>query len=328
MHRSLSLVFLIFAAACANAPQIAKIDSGTKALPSDLLAKFEVVDAGQPTPVVSPAPELVKATKIKGKGKGKVVQKGKPAEAFSYPDRRPKVNPVWIGEKQTLEVTYLGLPGGYFATEVLPMKKISDREVFHLKGNVKSSAIASLIYRVDDMVESFWDFQGLFSHRFHMLLDETKQNRDVLELYDSEKKKVFFWNRRNQPNQQSTESKEYFDMASFSQDSFTAIFYVRTLPLITGEVYSFPVVSEGRSWECVVNVVGREMMDTPMGRIPTIIIKPQTRYNGVLKQEHGDSFIWLSDDDRRFVVRIEAKVKIGTVAARLKEVELGEKPAI
>lgn len=305
---------------CSSSPPIEKVDSGTKALPSELLTKFEVLEASQPAPVASVVPSP------KVNGKAKVAKKVKVAVPFTYPDRRPKVNPIWLGEKQTLEVTYLGLPGGYFATEVLPMKKIADRDVFHFKGTVKSSAVASLIYRVDDMVESFWDATGLFSHRFHMVLDETKQTRDVLELYDSDKKKAFYWNRRNQPDRPPTESKEYFDMAAFTQDSFTAIFYVRTLPLIDGEVYVFPVVSEGKGWDCVVNVVRREMMDTPMGRIRTIVIRPQTRYNGVLKQEQGDSFIWLTDDDRRFVVRLEAKVKIGYVAAQLKKVELGEKP--
>ncbi len=324
---------LLFLFGCSSSPQIAKVDSGTKALPKELVSKFEVLEEAQPAASPTPAAALpaalsAPAVKIaaKVKAKAKVGKKEKSVEPFLIPDRRPHVNPIWVGEKQTLEVTYLGLPGGYFATEVLPMKRMGDREVYHFKGTVKSSAVASLIYRVDDMVESFWDSQGLFSHRFHMALDETKQVRDVLELYDSEKKKVFYWNRRNQPNKESTESKEYFDMPAFVQDSFSAIFYVRTLPLVEGEVYTFPVVSEGKGWDCVVTVIRHEMVDSPMGRIRTIVIRPQTRYNGVLKQEQGDSFIWLTDDDRRLVVRLEAKVKIGYVAAQLKKVELGEPP--
>jgi hypothetical protein len=177
------------------------------------------------------------------------------------------------------------------------------------------------------MIESFWDYEGLFSHRFHMVLDETKQARDVLELYDQDTKKAFYWNRRNQPDKPPVESKEYFDMAAFAQDSFTAAFYLRTLPLVDGQTYIYPVISEGKGWDCVVNVVRREMADTPFGRRQTILVNPQTRYNGVMKQEKGEGFIWLTDDDRRFIVRLEAKVKIGSVAAQLKKVELGEKPA-
>jgi hypothetical protein len=93
-----------------------------------------------------------------------------------------------------------------------------------------------------------------------------------------------------------------------------------------GKQYTFPVVSEGRAWEAVVTVVRREMMDTPLGKKMCIVVRPQTRYQGVMRQERGESYIWLTDDDRRLVVRLEAKVKVGSVAARLKEVELGEKP--
>jgi hypothetical protein len=38
-------------------------------------------------------------------------------------------------------------------------------------------------------------------------------------------------------------------------------------------------------------------------------------------EKKGDSYMWLTDDDRHFMVRMEAKVKIGTVVGRLKRVE-------
>jgi hypothetical protein len=43
-------------------------------------------------------------------------------------------------------------------------------------------------------------------------------------------------------------------------------------------------------------------------------------------EKKGDSFMWLTDDDRRFLVRLEAKVKIGSVVAELKQIELGTAP--
>jgi len=72
-------------------------------------------------------------------------------------------------------------------------------------------------------------------------------------------------------------------------------------------------------------VVRREMMDTPLGRIQTVVVRPEMKFQGILKKQ-GDSFIWLTDDDRRFVVRLEAKVRIGTIIATLKKVEPGTPP--
>ena len=69
----------------------------------------------------------------------------------------------------------------------------------------------------------------------------------------------------------------------------------------------------------------RELADTPLGRVQTVVLKPVTKYQGVLKSQ-GDSFLWLTDDDRRYPVRLEAKVKVGTVVAELKKVEPGTHP--
>jgi len=317
---------LLCLSTCASGSKVAGIEPLPKDIPADLQAKFEVVEATA-TPVATPTPSPTPETASSKKAKAKKAKAAKAKPPFVYPNRRVKVDPVWVGEKQTLEITYIGLAAGEFEAEVLPMKKIANRGVYHLRAHVESSSVMNLFYRLNDTIESFWDFDGLFSHRFHMVLDQTRQKRDALELFDSETKKVFYWNRRNHIEKGYSESKETNDMVQFPQDSFSAIYYVRTLPLEDGKVYTFPVVSEGRGWECVITVVRREMMDTPMGRKQTIVIKPQTRYNGVMKQEHGDSFIWLTDDDRRFIVRLEAKVKVGSVAAQLKKVELGEKPS-
>jgi len=90
-------------------------------------------------------------------------------------------------------------------------------------------------------------------------------------------------------------------------------------------VVKFPIVSEGKNWEANVTVVRREYMDTPLGRKRTIVVKPETKFNGRM-ENRGDSFIWLTDDDRRFIVRVELKVRIGTIKAKLSEVKLGNPP--
>jgi hypothetical protein len=314
-------------ASCAGSG-VSGVEPLPKDLPVELQKKFEVMEAPQPSPTVSPAPEPLKP--MKGKKKSKAAAKkeksGAPAAPFVYPNRHPSNPPFWVGEKHTLEITYIGLAAGEFTMEVLPVKAINNRRAYHLKGHAVSSKVFNLFYRLNDTIDSFWDFEGLFSHRFHMVLDQTKQSRDALELYDSEKKQGFYWNRKNHVTKGYTETKDYVEISPFPQDSFSAIYYLRTLPLEEGKQYTFPVVSEGRAWEAVVTVVRREMMDTPLGKKMCIVVRPQTRYQGVMRQERGESYIWLTDDDRRLVVRLEAKVKVGSVAARLKEVELGEKP--
>ena len=304
-------------------------------LPKELQEKFEVMDASSldppPVPVASsPAEPVGKGKKLGKRGKGAAAPAAAPAPVATpgivvYPSRRPAKDPVWIGEKMIFDITYFGMSAGDFTLEALPLKAIGSRRVYHMKGTAISSKVFNLFYRLNDTVESFIDYEGMFSHRFHIVLDETKQSRDSLELNDSEKGQTFYWNRWNHKERGYSESKEYSPMQPFSQDSISALYFLRTQPLKTGDVVTVPIVSEGKVWEAVVTVMRREMMETPMGKVQTIVLKPETKYQGVL-QKRGDSFLWLTDDERRFIVRLEAKVRIGTVVANLKKMEPGSPP--
>ena len=71
--------------------------------------------------------------------------------------------------------------------------------------------------------------------------------------------------------------------------------------------------------------MGREKLDTDLGELNTVKCKFESKLQGVL-QKRGDSFVWLTDDDRRFPVLLEAKVKIGTVKVSIRSIEKGTPP--
>jgi hypothetical protein len=242
---------------------------------------------------------------------------------LSYPFRRPSQDPIWVGEKLIFGIYYFGVSAAHVNLEVLPFKRVGDRKAYHVQAHALTSPVFSIFYRLDDVIETFIDYEGIFSHQFHVVLDETKQKRDALELYDSQKKETFYWNRWHPKDGPYRETKETAPIEPFPQDSLSALYYLRTMPLTEGSVFSFPMVSEGKGWEAVCTVVRREMLSTALGRVPTVVIQPEMKYQGVLKK-NGDSFLWLTDDERRIPVRLEAKVKVGTVVAHLKKIELGQ----
>jgi hypothetical protein len=308
-------IALIWLAACAGSPMLQDVEIDARELPKDLATRFEIREAESGASAV--------ATKAKSK---KSSAKGAGKEVYQIPNRRPAKDPLWPGEVAVYEVTYFGVSAGNFTIRVLPFKEINGRKVYHVSAEARTSKIFSLFYEIDDHLESFIDYEGLFSHRFHLVLKETKQKRDALELYDSEKKETFYWNRWDHVERGYVETKETTPMERFPQDSFSSLFYLRTLDLSDGKVYTWPVVSEGKGSEIVATVVRRERMDMPkVGPVPAVVVAPQTKFRGVLKQEQ-DSFIWMTDDDRHHVLRLEAKVKVGTIVATLKSLEPGVAP--
>lgn len=267
-----------------------------------------------------------KVSKKKKKGKH-VAETPAPASVvpFVYPSRRPAKDPIWVGEKLTYEVTYLGIPAGTFTLEALPYKAVGDRKVYHIMAKAWNSAVFGLMYKLEDYVETYIDYDGFFSHRFHLHQDETKQVRDSQELYDSEKKQSYWWNRWDRKERGYSENKDFYPMEPFPQDTLSSLYYLRSVPLPPGGTVSFPVMSEGKPLTAYVTVVKREELDTAAGTLKTVKLKPEAATRGVLEKK-GDSYMWLTDDDRRFLVKIEAKVKIGYVVAELKKIELGTAP--
>lgn len=349
LKKSILVPFAIIVTACAG-QQIAKITS-SEPLPSDFGDRFEVKEYGGtaspsagPSPVASGIPTTIisevsgkkkkKSAKELAAGKGHhagnevpgmpgtfVVAKG---SATQYPFRRPEHLPFAVGERAVYTMSYFGMVAGDFDVRVLPFKEVNQRKVFHAKGTVTTGKLAGLIYRVNDYVESFFDYDGLFSHRFHINVDESKQTRDGLELNDHEKAQTFYWNRWHHIEKSPVESKEVSPIIPFSQDSLSAGFYLRAVKYPDlGGTFSFPVISEGKTWEAVVTVVRREVLDTAIGRVDTLVLKPDTRFQGIL-QKRGDSFIWVTDDAKKLIVRIEAKVKIGTVLGVIDSYEPGD----
>ena len=309
-------------------------------LSSDMKKRFEVKESGG-------APEEAKdGSKGKPQTRGSRKSSGKNSHKNSkthhskssssnstpsvarieIPSRRPLKDPLWVGEKLNFTVGYLGLSAGEFELQVKPYKYINDRKVYHLFAKVSSVGVFRLAYRADDSVESFLDYDGIFSHKFHLELDETKQKRDSLELYDYEKKQTYYWDRWNHRDRGFVETKRTETIHPFSQDMLSILYFLRTRDLPNGAEIDIPLVSEGKEWGAVCTVIRREQIDSPMGSIQAVVVEFDKKIDGVVKKT-GANFLWLTDDARKIPVRIEAKVRIGAVVGRLTKVEFGTPPS-
>lgn len=255
---------------------------------------------------------------------------GPGSATFAIPNRRPEVDPIWVGEKIWMDVTWLNTKAGEFELEVLPFKVMNGRKVYDFKGMARTSELFSLVYRAEDWVESFVDYEGWFPYKFELHGDETKHIRNNYELYDHGAKRQFvaMYDNRIQKNE-IVQDKGYKDLTPFSQDSLSAIYYARTLKFEDGKKLHFPMTTNGSQWETEVTIMGREEVQTKMGYMKAIKCKVETRFNGVLQQQ-GDAFMWFSDDEKKYLLRFEAKVRIGWVAGVTKKIEAGapEQPGV
>lgn len=101
-------------------------------------------------------------------------------------------------------------------------------------------------------------------------------------------------------------------------DELSFLYYVRTLPLANGALYSVERHFDERRNPVLVRVVGREHIRVPAGEFAAVVVEMQVQ-DGHHFDGGGVIRIHLSDDSRRIPLRIESSVKlVGKVVLSLK----------
>ena len=137
----------------------------------------------------------------------------------------------------------------------------------------------------------------------------------IRDRFDHDKRKTFFWYNRLKKKKRKKVKKNAF-IPQFFQDSFSALFFVRGLPLKKGQVYKFPVITRTKLWELKAEVVGTENIKVKKKTVNAIKLKVETKFPGVLKKK-GDINFWYSNDKQRRLLKFNANVKIGNVVGEL-----------
>jgi hypothetical protein len=246
-------------------------------------------------------------------------------DSAGFIGRRPIADPFWVGEKTTLVVSYFGVKGGDMTMQVRPFVEVNGKKSYHLAATLNSSSVFSAFYSVEDYGETFVDYNELIPFNFLVNVKESGQLREVRNFFDWTKNKSNFWEKKYTKKHGHQEKKLEWDIEPYTQNIFSAPFYLRVFDLEPGHSYKFRLADEARNFVVTAHVLNREKVTVDAGTFDTVKIRPEVAIDGIF-QPMGDVFFWLTDDDRKFFVKIEAKIKIGTLKAEASEIVRGVKP--
>lgn len=237
--------------------------------------------------------------------------------------RRPEEDPFRVGEKVTLDVKYFNIKAGTMTLETLPFADVNGHKSYHFKVSLKSSKFFDWFYKVNDWAETYVDYNELTPYTYRILVKESKQFRDIRSFFDFKKDVAHYWETRITTTNGTEEKKINWNIKNFSQNVVSAAFYLRTFDFEPGKELAFKVADDGKNYVFTGKVLRREVLETPMGDLNTVVIKPKITVDGMFKPV-GDILFWLTDDDRKFIVRIESQIRIGTIVAKLKSIDKGD----
>ncbi|MGH1469021.1 MAG: DUF3108 domain-containing protein [Bdellovibrionales bacterium] len=270
--------------------------------PKDEKPKTEVGKEKKP----HPKKEIVKDIKKKVED---TVVKGKKAE-------KPSGFPFKVGEEVTLSATFFGVEAGKILIGVDKFKKFAGKKQYHFYAFGKTSSVFSMFYKVKNKIETLWDPELKKPSSLAFDVVETKQKYKIRVYFDWLKKQGEYLEEGWAKKKGDYRVQKKWTLEEKAQDIVSAAFYMRTFPLKVGKEYKLTVMEEDKIIDVHFKVDRKEVLKTRVGKFDTLVLKPRFSTKGKFKQV-GDISVWLTDDSYRQVVRIESKIKIGTVVAKL-----------
>jgi len=348
MRRLNVLCILCFClAACAG--RVLQYDKADDLISNEEYDKQVQVKVVEPpiAPVVTPAPaETVKpevkapptsskavksAAKKSGKSKtkdhGSVIEKGPRQpdieDSVGFEGRRPLKDPFRVGEKVVFSLSYFNVVAGTLEFAVKPMVEVNGQKAYHFEVTAKSNSLFSRVYAVDDKATTYLSYNELIPLNLEITLKESKQLAETRTFIDWKTNKATYWRRKVTDDKGEQKKKIDWNVLPYSQNVISAVYYMRTFSYMLDKSYAFRVADEGKNIVFKGEVIRKEKLKTDVGVLDTLVLKPHITVDGVFKPV-GEILFWMTDDDRKFIVRIESKIKIGTLVAKLKSLEKGQ----
>lgn len=239
-------------------------------------------------------------------------------------DAWAKFNPIFYqGEQSIMAVTYLGVTAGYITIMSKEVVTLSGKQAFHYYARFKSSDSYRYFYWLDDKLDSYVEKETFLPMKYSLVQREKKQNVDDLQLFDFKKMMTYNWYKRVKEGSNKDEKGEA-KIPSLAQDSFSALQFVRGLPLNKGDKYELPVITRGKFWILKVEVMGEETTTVDGKDTQAIKIKAETNFPGVLKKS-GDINFWYGVGPERRLLKFQAKIKLGSLFGEVVEYKPGIK---
>lgn len=279
-------------------------------------------------PVV--AGTAAKATTSKAKAPEKSVAEPAPVvrqpeleDSVGFEGRRPVQDPFRVGEEVVHDVHYFKVSAGELRMKVEPFAMVNNRKSYTFSVEIRTSSLFSTFYSVEDRVETLVDYEDLVPRVFQLHVKESGQLREAKMLFDVANNKATFWEKKVTKEDGEKEKKETWEILPFTQNVYSAIFYMRNFKWETGKEYSFRVANDNENLVFSGKALRRETLNTKLGPMKAIVVQPNITLKGKFKPI-GDNFIWLSDDDRKYILRIESKIKIGTLVSEVVSINPGK----
>jgi len=216
--------------------------------------------------------------------------------------------PWAVGETLTYTAKLGLLSLGSGTLQVAGIDTVRGMESFRLRFRVQGRTI---VYSLDDVLESFVGTKDLISRRFVQdFVENGKPTKRHYEIFPDSG----YYREEGKPGTQPAPPDPLDDAAFF--------YFVRVTELQVGKKYTFNRYFRKEKNPVTIEVRKREKMELPDGReVECLVLHPVIDTKGMFSKR-SETQIWLTDDARRLPVQSRTKFPCGTITLRMREMVL------
>lgn len=227
------------------------------------------------------------------------------------PPASQMLRPFSPGEELTYAVKFGPLRAGTAVLTVMGYEWANGGLCYRLRSTVRTSGFFSNFFKVDDMTESWFDVDSLFSRRYFRNINEGGYHRLESVQVDARHGLAYYFPRGDTAR-----------VDSYAQDVLSVIYFARGLPIDVGQSVMIPGHVDRKNVPFELRVLKRETVKVPAGNFACGVVEPLLRSAGLFKQE-GRVTLWVSDDAHRYPVIVRSRVKVGAITAVLESIRPG-----
>jgi len=206
---------------------------------------------------------------------------------------------------------HYGIFNACYATINLKDTIVNNKKVFKSKAVGRTTGLARLFFKVDDVYESIFDsklVKPLISTRN---INEGGYTKNIKIKYD-------YLNNQAIVNDIKHETIQYVKIEENVQDIISTFYFLRNHfdvnKLKIGDFIKITMFFDAENYDFKMKFIGYEDVKTKFGVVNCFKFEPYIQ-SGRVFSESGDLYLWVSNDKNKVPVKIEADLRVGSIEA-------------
>ncbi len=199
-------------------------------------------------------------------------------------------------------------------------KGAAQDELIQLRAEAVSKGLFPKLFgmKVRDEFIALVNAKDFGLHESVQRIEEGKTRKEQRLVVDRNAGRVIY-TERNLADKNAKPKVKESESPNWIQDLLSAVYFLRTQPLVVGSTTAVPISDAGKVYNVDVIARQREEIKVDAGKFKTVKLDVKA-FEGRYVKRQGEMFIWVTDDERRLPVRAKIKTSGATVTIDLKRI--------